>query len=404
MKRLLLVPLAALLLSIELPAQQWYQVASFPGTSTYSGFSFEVGGKGYFGTGNTSATTTALSQQFWSYDPVSDSWSQQATFPGLARYEAIGFAIGSYGYAGTGFCPSDNTLADMYKYDPSLNSWSSVASLPVGWNCSVAFVIGQKAYLVTGDTLGNVGGAPSSRLWEYDATLDVWTAKSPLPATPRTRAFGFAILSKGYIGGGTNNNSTNLNDFWEYDPQLDSWVQKATLPTSPRLPAGFTIGTNGFYCTGYNSNTSSSSTQLYAYDVATDSWTPQTNFGGVMRWGTSMFVIGSTAYVGGGREGTSNYPDWWKYTLSKTGIAEYSNGLSVQISPNPVTEAASIEITGGTVSKTFTFSLYDVNGKCIQSQEVKSHFTFYRNDLSAGVYTYTISDEDGMSTGKLMVQ
>ncbi|MBI4726765.1 hypothetical protein HY768_06025 [candidate division TA06 bacterium] len=41
-------------------------------------------------------------------------------------------------------------------------------------------------------------------LWEYDTTSDTWTRKADFPGTPRDRAVGFSIGTKGYIGTGAS--------------------------------------------------------------------------------------------------------------------------------------------------------------------------------------------------------
>jgi N-acetylneuraminic acid mutarotase len=59
------------------------------------------------------------------------------------------------------------------------------------------------------------------------------------------------------------------------------------------------------------------------------SWSQLTNFGGNARYGAVSFVIGDTAYVGLGRNGTSYFADFWKYNPSKetwTKIADFAGG------------------------------------------------------------------------------
>ena len=39
---------------------------------------------------------------FWEYDPATNTWTQKADFGGTARQYATGLSIGSKGYIGTG--------------------------------------------------------------------------------------------------------------------------------------------------------------------------------------------------------------------------------------------------------------------------------------------------------------
>ncbi|CAN5867955.1 hypothetical protein BH11BAC7_BH11BAC7_13120 [soil metagenome] len=405
MKKIVPAFLLAFALPVIAPAQTWTQKANYGSTATYSSFSFSVGGKGYVGTGNSSASSTTFTQELWEYDPVSNAWTQKMNFPGTARYEAIAFSIGNYGYAGTGSFINALVNSDMYRYNPLTNTWSQIAAMPVPRNCAVAFVIGQKAYVATGDTLGNNSSYPSNELWEYNPANDSWTARAALPGVNRSRAFAFAVNGKGYLGGGTTDGTTNLNDFWEYDPLLNSWVQKLNMPTASRLPVGFGIGYRGFYCTGYNSSTSSSSTQLYEYDPANNSWTARSNYGGHVRWGAVSFVIGLNAFVGCGRDGSSNYPEWWEYIDAALGTVELSRENSVSVYPNPVTTGATIRLPADIETSQLTFEIFDMNGKLLKKEILKGDFFFSRAALSNGLYMYRVStNEKTIGCGKLVLE
>ncbi len=50
---------------------------------------------------------------------------RNADFPGGARYEAVAFGLGSFGYVGTGFDGS-NALKDFYQYDPASDTWTDI--------------------------------------------------------------------------------------------------------------------------------------------------------------------------------------------------------------------------------------------------------------------------------------
>jgi N-acetylneuraminic acid mutarotase len=295
-------------------AQVWTQKASFGGTSRYSAFSFSIGTKGYVGTGNDGITTGNLTQDFWEYDQASNSWTQKATVPGGARYEAVGFSIGNKGYAGTGYSLASDNLTDMYEYDPVSNTWINKAPMPAGRNCAAVFVLGSKAYIVSGDLVGN--NSASNDAWEFDPAANTYTQRASMPASIRSRAIAFAIAGRGYVGGGYDN-ASNLSDFWQYDPATNSWQQKASLPMASRVSVGFAINNRGFYGTGY---ANASTNAFYEYDPGTDSWMARPNFGGAVRWGASCFVIGIKGYVGGGRDGNSNYPDWWEYSDATLGL------------------------------------------------------------------------------------
>src|SRR5689334_18556277 len=88
-------------------ADSWLQRADFPFQRS-GAVSFNIGNKGYVGTGY--KYLLVLYKDFWSYDPVSNTWTQVADVPGPERTEAFGFAIGNKGYVGAG-----NSSQDFYE-------------------------------------------------------------------------------------------------------------------------------------------------------------------------------------------------------------------------------------------------------------------------------------------------
>jgi hypothetical protein len=56
--------------------------------------------------------------------------------------------------------------------------------------------------------------------WEFDPVTNVWTQLADFGGVARSDAVGFSIGTKGYIGTGRINLSTQLNDFWEFNPLM----------------------------------------------------------------------------------------------------------------------------------------------------------------------------------------
>ena len=73
---------------------------------------FSINGRGYIATGGQSSGVVV-----WEYDPVTDLWTEKASFEGTLRAEAVGFAIGSRGYVTTGKNGA-YFLDDMWGFDP----------------------------------------------------------------------------------------------------------------------------------------------------------------------------------------------------------------------------------------------------------------------------------------------
>lgn len=112
-------------------ANSWVAKANFPGSSRVNPTGFSIGGFGYAGLGTNGSG--ALYKDFYKYDPGTNSWSPIADFPGKGRLEAICFVIDGKAYVGGGARLIENTyysLNDFYEYDPATNTWAPAPGIP----------------------------------------------------------------------------------------------------------------------------------------------------------------------------------------------------------------------------------------------------------------------------------
>jgi Galactose oxidase, central domain len=224
----------------------WTQKADFGGGTAASGVGFAIDGMGYVLAGGFI--------DFWQFDPVANTWTQKATFPGVARLWAVGFSIGNNGYVGTGNDLSIPRmgLEDFWEYDPVTDTWTRKADLPGGARYSAAgFSIGSKGYIGIGDD--NDGAIKYRDFWEYDPASDSWTRKADFVGAAQTYAVGLSIGSKGYIGTGNSRDGSRLRQLCQYDPTSDTWTRKAPFGGLARAVAtGFSIAGKGYIGTGLN--------------------------------------------------------------------------------------------------------------------------------------------------------
>ena len=75
-------------------AETWTQKASFGGSARHRTTAFAIGNKGYLGLGHINSVTNILYDDFWEYDPASNSWTQIANYP-YPCYHSTGFTIGN---------------------------------------------------------------------------------------------------------------------------------------------------------------------------------------------------------------------------------------------------------------------------------------------------------------------
>src|SRR5262245_152482 len=117
MKKFTLIIAIIFVGSIHSHAQKrWNRIADFGGGDRITAVAFSIGDKGYMGTGIGSPSS---GNDFWEYDPSTDTWTQKANFGGIPRYDATGFSIGDKGYLGTGSTNGTDYLKDFWEYDPA---------------------------------------------------------------------------------------------------------------------------------------------------------------------------------------------------------------------------------------------------------------------------------------------
>lgn len=195
----------------------WIQKSNLPGNPRRWASGLTIGSYGYFGLG-TDGVSTYFSD-WWKYDPVNDTWIQVANFPlSNGRSGACTFTLLNNGYVCSG-SDNNNFFNDLWQYDGIADLWSQKATLPaLERTRAVGFAIGNFGYVGTG--YNNNLFQYFNDFWEYNPFTDSWTRRADFGGTPRYDAYGSSIGNKGYLGVGVDGNVSGgyTNDFWEYGP------------------------------------------------------------------------------------------------------------------------------------------------------------------------------------------
>ncbi len=294
----------------------WVKRSAFDGNGIAGAVSFVIGDTAYVGTGFDGIVRF---NDFWSYDPTTDSWSQRALMPIGAgkRNSAVAFAAAGKGYITTGY-DGINRLQDNWEFNPLTNTWAQKANLPDPINGSagsgarygaVGFGILGKGYVCSGYT-----GTHTKDLWEYNPGTDAWTTKPSMNTSDkRTGAIALVHNDKAYIVSGTNNGSV-VTEVAMYDPGTSTWTKKRDIAnlTSETFDdaytsivrtnaVGFVIGSKGYIATGENGFNIK---PTWEYDFATDLWTLKTSYERSERNAAVGFAVKGKGYVTLGRNST----------------------------------------------------------------------------------------------------
>ncbi len=401
-KRLFTVLFYLSLFSIS-HAQPWFEKSNFGGTARHRASSFSIGNCGYIGLGHINSGVDVEYEDFWKYDPSSDTWTQIANYPNGKCYHATSFVIDNMAYVGGGRLENGSYTKKFYSYDPNTNVWTPIADLlGAARRGAVGFAIDGKGYVGTGQTTSGY----SADFYEYNPTTNIWIAKANFPGPGRTSAVGFSINQFGYLGTG-NTNMGSTNDFYQYRPDINQWVLKAPVgPITRQEAVGFSVNGMGYIGTGDDFSSGNNYGDFWEYDVLSNTWVQIEDFAGTARRYLTSFVIGTRAYVGTGTNGT-NFRDFWMFDQILSVLKRNMDDYEVSIFPNPTPDVLNVNMKNipDYISVTsITFELLNLNGQLlISNQLASSHTSFDLKQINNGNYLYRLMyDGQPFKTGKIV--
>jgi hypothetical protein len=278
----------------QMPINPWKKAAPFPMPDEEL-YGAAVNGKLYVIGGWDDGKAAGINYE---YDTATDKWTQKKGMPRSAHHAAIAAANGKL-YVMGGFVPPKDTqiptggawepIADVWEYDPSVDSWKSLAPLPTKRGAAVAVEVGGKIYVIGGAT--TVAGSkdpyftffgPSLVLTTnevFDPATNKWESRKPM-SVARNHAYAAPVNGKIYVIGGRTGHAfilsaTNTDVVEEYSPISDTWsAPKERMPTAR---SGGAWGTDGrrIYVAGGEVTTKElvgAFRAVEAYEPAINSW------------------------------------------------------------------------------------------------------------------------------------
>jgi len=376
----------------------WVKKAAFSGSKVERAVGFSIAGHGYLCTGQD--TGNVVRNDLWQYSPASNSWSQKANLPGAGRRNATAFTINNKGYVGTGMSAAESslgtTLNDFWEYNPATNSWNQIADYPGGIGNGVyfatAFSIGSKGYVCC----GKIGAANyTDELWEYKPSVDQWTQRASFGGGDRYQLASFVVNDKAYVGLGTDYDAYT-NDLWEFNPTTNIWEQKNNFPGTERSAANaFGIGQRGYLGMGGDGGYLD---DFWEYNPYADSWVAREEFPGGERRNAISFVIGDRGYIATGKGYSGLRRNMYEYTPLVVGVEE-NKGTSFNLYPNPTVDFVFIESEGQ-----FTLSIMDNLGRFVKEVNIpKGKTTIDVSNFSNGIYQMIGTKRNGARFTKQLI-
>ena len=106
------------------------------------------------------------------YDPAADSWRSVATYPEPTSWAGCGTLYGQLDCAGGE--TSTGETADAFAYDPQLNRWAPIASLPIDLS-AMGYAVADHRLLLTGGITQH-DSELTNQGFSYDPDNNEWTA------------------------------------------------------------------------------------------------------------------------------------------------------------------------------------------------------------------------------------
>ena len=235
-------------------------------------------------------------------------WERQADGP-IGRFEAGTVEIDGQLYSFGGFfTQSIQATVRSDRYDPSTDTWTRIADLPIPVTHAAFVREGRNVWMIAG-FVGDNPGVATDAVWIYDVDQDAWTLG---PALPRPIAGGAACLLQReihYFGGAEEDRIQVTGDHWVFDTNAPSlgWQPRAAMPEPRCHLAAAVLGGEVWAIGGQvGHDVAPLDTRfVHRYQPALDAWTlgpllprPRSHFE------AATFVDSGFLYIHGGKNGT----------------------------------------------------------------------------------------------------
>lgn len=383
-------------------ASVWTAKENFPAQARHRTTAFSIGNKGYVGLGhhNSGPEGNVLYDDFWEYDPATDSWTQIADFGGGIRYHCADFVAEGKGFVFGG----QDTIAffsDLWEYNPSTNTWTEKATLPGGERIgAMSFTMGPYGVIMMGQLASFAVG---NDVYGYHVPTDTWYLAPTFAGPPRISGITFVIEGAAYCATGYTYGGS-LNDCWKLDTSSWTWSEVANVgPTVRGQAYGCALDGYGYIFSGNDWDLFENYSDCWRYDPVVDEWSQISDFPGLARRYIDGFVVGNKAYMGMGTNGT-NLKDLWEFNPANTvELPTENQDESIQLYPNPVVDIVHLSIPKQLISS--QVFLANSTGNIVFQSTLNSEETSI--DLSTyarGVYYLSVIQDNRLSANRQIVR
>lgn len=253
------------------------------------------------------------------FDPTTNTWTSIAPMPAPETHMGVA-TDGTYIYVAGGYTFNEVTTyqtfatTNVFAYDIGTNTWASYVPLPAARGAGALAYLDGELHFMDGVDVNRDGQTEHWVLNPSDANPQ-WTDAT---AVPETSNHTVAVILNGDIvicgGQTTSNDSSTISDVWEWDPNNPGqWTQLASMPYPASHAVAGVIDGEIILMGGTTENDVPLDTVI-VYNPSTNSWSYQTSLPDGGRLAAVGGVIGNEIIVAAGfGNGQLNDQTWAAY-------------------------------------------------------------------------------------------
>lgn len=193
------------------------------------------------------------SERVFRYDTTNDTWISLPNLPqkrGSGAMVLLGRNLHFFG--GSDASRIDRNDHWMLNLDNTSAGWVARAPMPAGRNHFGAVALNGFAYAVGGQTKQDLAAVFHADVFRYDPAANTWSSVAPMLSPARSHANNTTIVHRGRIvvmGGEVSNYSTRDN-VDAYDPVANKWSVLTSLPRRTTAGIAGSFGDRIVFSTG----------------------------------------------------------------------------------------------------------------------------------------------------------
>ena len=260
---------------------------------------------------NTKLNHKDFKKDMYRYNPSTNTWNKINNFPGPDRSEAVCFISNNIAYAGCGQCLNKSKIGNqqvynnqIYKYNSELDTWEEKKIFPQIFRKEmIVFTHKNEGYV----GLGRFGAKKFYDIYKYLPFENKWFKALEYDSSLYPK-FIISLNDNLYIGG--------EKEFYCLEPGADEWKQLSDIPMGSSgkvlfiLKNKIYLGLGGITVEEKNikKKKKRSSTKkyrekinsqiVYCYDTTKNTWTKVSSFPGKATLGFVSFKLEGKGYLG----------------------------------------------------------------------------------------------------------